>query len=138
MQRKFYLDTAIWMDYFGARGNGIRPLGDLAFQLLKKCREDNSQIIVSDAVTEELEASLSKAEIEAMFSGFAGLIARVWRTKEQAVEAFALRRKLGSEFPLYDILHSIIARDEKAVLVARDRHFWEIGIAEVCLPEDLL
>jgi len=138
MARRFYLDTSIWMDYFGARGDGIRPLGDLAFQFLKRCRADKSQVIVSDVVVKELETYMPGGKAEIAFSAFTDIILRITHTKEQADEAFAIRRKLNPALPVYDILHSIIARDENAILVARDRHFWELGIAEVFLPEDLL
>ena len=42
----------------------------------------------------------------------------------------------GKKFPLSDIIHSLAAKENNAVLVSRDRHFLEIGIVECVLPEE--
>jgi predicted nucleic acid-binding protein len=135
---RFYLDTSIWRDYFEDRKDSMRPLGEFAFMFLKKCVKEKAQIIVSDIVLEELEAHLSQEQITAIFSGFKGIIVKVAHTTTQSREALGLLKKFGKKVPLYDILHSIIARDEKAVMVTRDRHFEEISIVEAYLPENLL
>ena len=41
MAKKFYLDTAIWRDYFEDRGDGTRPIGEFAFQFLRNRAERN-------------------------------------------------------------------------------------------------
>ena len=138
MEKRFYLDTAIWMDYFENRGNGIKPLGEFAFLFLKKCEREGARVIVSDKVTEELEAYYSEQQIRLMLSSFGGVLVKVNHTEKQAREAFALLKKFKREIPFADILHSIIARDESAVLVTRDRHFESIGSAKVRSPEELL
>lgn len=48
--KKFYLDTSIWRDYFEDKKNGIKPLGEFAFQFLRQCIEKGVEIIVSDIV----------------------------------------------------------------------------------------
>ena len=72
MVKRFYLDTAIWRDYFEDRKDGLRPLGEFAFQFLKECRERGIEILVSDTVVFELEARLSKERVKEIFSSFRG------------------------------------------------------------------
>lgn len=138
MGKIFYVDTSVWRDYLEDRGNGIRPLGELAFQFLKKCRKDKAIVIVSDIVLKELEIFLSNEQTQILFSDFSDIIFEVTHTKKQADEAYELLKKFKRGFPLADILHSIIARDEQAVLVTCDKHFRDLDIAEVRAPEELL
>ncbi len=138
MARKFYLDTAIWRDYFEDRGDGIRPLGEFAFQFLKRCEERKDSVIVSNAVRKELLDYYPEERIDQIFSSFITTIVEIDYSEEQAGEAFAFWIKNNKKFSYFDILHSIIARDSNALLIARDRHFEEIGIAECSLPENVL
>ncbi|MFA4907767.1 MAG: PIN domain-containing protein [archaeon] len=138
MQRRFYVDTSIWRDYFEDRNDGIRPLGEFAFGFLKKCRENGEFVIVSNAVKKELLDYLPKEKVSLIFSGFRDTIIEIDYSKKQAEEAFAFWINHKRRFPVFDVLHSIIARDNKAILVTRDRHFEEIGIAECRSPEELL
>jgi len=137
MVQKFYLDTAIWRDYFEDRKDGIRPLGEFAFQFLKRCEERKDFVIVSTAVRKELLDYYSEERVNAVFSSFKDTIIDVEYSKGQAAEAFSFWVGHKKKFPLYDVLHSIIARDSCAVVIARDRHFEEIGIAEWRLPEEV-
>ncbi|MBU2101012.1 hypothetical protein KKG83_00365 [Candidatus Micrarchaeota archaeon] len=137
-KKKFYLDTCIWRDYFEDRKDNLKPLGEFAFQFLKKCIKENAVIFVSDLVIEELKKDYSLEQIELMFSDFKHLIVRTVYSREQAKEAFQFQRNTKKKFPLSDVLHSIMSRDEKAILVTRDKHFEEIKISETDLPENLL
>lgn len=139
MQRRFYLDTAIWRDYFEDRRDGIRPLGEFAFQFLKKCIESGAEILVSDAVIFELEARLSKERVKEIFSSFRSIIRKVAADVGQVSEARKEWQKRNKALPFKDALHAIIARDNNAVLVARDNHFFDMltSIVEVKKPEEI-
>lgn len=137
MNKKFYLDTCIWRDFLEDRKNHIRLLGELAFQFLRKCRKDNSEIIVSDIVLKELHKYVPKEKIQELLLNFTDLIVKVKHSREQFDEANAFWENNKKVFPAFDVLHSIIARDEKAILVRRDKHFSEIGIVESFTPEEL-
>jgi len=50
-----YLDTNIYMDYFENRSDGLRPLGDFAFNLLRRCFECEFSIASSVLVAKEAE-----------------------------------------------------------------------------------
>lgn len=123
MKKKFYLDTCIWRDFFEDRKDNLKPLGEFAFQFLKKCVKNNAEIIVSDAVIFELEAKLSKENVKELFSSFGNIILNVIADHKQLYQAKNEWKKINKQIPFKDVLHAIIARDNKAVLVTRDKHF---------------
>lgn len=137
--RRFYIDTAIWRDYFEDRRDGIRPLGEFAFQFLKKCTETGAEIIVSDTVVSELEIRFSKEQVKEIFSSFAGIIRNVAANSAQVSEAREEWLKRKKQLPFKDVLHAIIARDNNSVLVTRDKHFFGLlaSIVQVEKPEDI-
>jgi len=139
MAKRFYLDTSIWRDFLEDRKDSLRPLGEFAFQFLKKCRETNAEIIVSDAVVFELKAGLSDELVKEIFTSFGGIIRMVAAGPKQVFEAKAEWQKRKMALPFKDVLHAVIARDNKAVLVARDNHFFDLlaSIAVVEKPEDI-
>jgi len=52
---KVYFDTNIYMDYFLDRRDKLRPLGEFAFNLIKKVITKEYKLIISDLVILELE-----------------------------------------------------------------------------------
>lgn len=139
MAKKFYLDTAIWRDYFEDRGDGTRPLGEFAFQFLRKCGENNAVVFVSDVVVLELKIRFSKQQSEELFSSFENMITWLDASAKQTSKAREEWGKRNKALPFKDVLHAIIARDNHAVLVARDNHFFGSlsSIVEVQKPEDI-
>ncbi len=140
MLKKFYLDTCIWLDYFEDRKDGLNPLGEFAFQFLKKCEKQNCCIIVSDAVVFELQARLSKENLAEVFSLFRKIIIKVVAAPEQVSDARKEWKKRKKKVPFKDVLHAVIARDNNAVLVTRDMHFfYELSsIVEAKKPESII
>jgi rRNA-processing protein FCF1 len=139
MQQKFYLDTAIWRDYFEDRKDGIRPLGEFAFQFLKKCEKKGCKVLVSDTVVLELKVYFPEEKVKQIFSSFQGIIQNIVATEEQVSEAkteWSERRKI---VPFKDVLHAVLAKHHCAVLIARDNHFFDelSSIAEPEKPEDI-
>ncbi len=140
MAKKFYLDSCIWLDYFGDRKDGLRPLGEFAFQFLKKCENNNFSVLVSDTVVLELETILPKEQVKEIFSSFKRIIQKVNASAEEVSEARKEWNKRSKNIPFKDILHAIISKNNNAVIISRDRHFLEdlSLIVEVQKPENLL
>ena len=137
MLKKFYLDTAIWRDYFEDRGNGIRPLGEFAFQFLKNCDKKGCKVLYSGVVVHELKRDYSDERIKQVFSSFERFLEIVPISNDQYLEAKKLSR-IKTESHESDILHVILARDNKAVLVTRDFHFDTLrDIVEIRAPEEI-
>ena len=139
MQQKFYLDTAIWRDYFEDRKDSMRPLGEFAFRFLKNCEKKGYTVLVSDTVVLELRVYYTEEKVRQVFSSFHGIIQNIEATQEQVSEARAEWVKRGRRVPFKDVLHSVLAKHHSAVLIARDNHFFDelSSIAEVEKPEDV-
>ncbi len=139
MAKRFYLDTAIWRDYFEDRSDGTRPLGEFAFQFLRKCGENNAIVFVSDVVVLELKIRFSEQQSKEIFSSFESMITWLDASAKQTSKAREEWRKRDKALPFKDVLHAIIARDNHAILIARDKHFFDqlFSIVEVQKPEDV-
>ncbi len=135
--QKFYLDTAIWRDYFEDRKDALRPLGEFAFQFLKNCEKKNCSVFYSEVVVYELKRDYSDEMIKQVFSSFEHFLGIVPISNEQYLESKKLA-KVKTESHAADILHAIIARDNKAVLITRDFHFETLrDIVEIKAPEEV-
>ena len=130
MPQKYYLDAAIYIDYYNNRRDRFRPLGDWAHRLLALIETKGDVLIVSDFLIAELESHLSKREVKDILSTYKGIIRKIEFTDKQFKEAKELANK--RRVPLGDVLHSIIARDNDAILVTRDHHFE--GLNDISVP----
>ena len=118
---KYYFDSCIWRDYFENRSDKFRPL-----------------IIYSDIVEEELNVGFSKEEVKNIISVVPKEnIIKINVSKEQLREAIQVSKELN--IPTKDALHAIVARNNNAILVTRDKHFYELqNQVEIKKPEDLI
>ena len=137
MHKKFYVDTSIWRDYFEDRKDNMRPLGEFAFQFLQKCKEKNYAIVLTTEVIKELMIDYSKERVQKLFENFKEQIIQIGYSNQEYEEAKSFWTNSRKKFPMSDILHSIIARNNGAILVSRDWHFNEIGIIECLMPEEV-
>ncbi|MEK6934395.1 MAG: PIN domain-containing protein [Nanoarchaeota archaeon] len=139
MKTKFYIDPSIWRDYYENRSDRFRPLGEWALKLINEIIENKNVIIYSDFVIEELKIKYNEEEINKILGiiGQRGLLLKVDISKAQLQEASILCKKRNVAFG--DALHAILARDNKAIMITRDKHFLELlDIVEIKKPEDLI
>ena len=137
MTSKYYIDTAIWRDLHENRKDKSKNLGELAFESFKKIRANKEKIIYSDFVVEELSHAYDKQTIDKLFKGASELLEKVEIAEEQLKEAADLSRE--HKIPLGDAVHGILARDNKAIMVTRDRHFRKLkDKITIKKPEDLI
>ncbi|MFH1211318.1 MAG: PIN domain-containing protein [Candidatus Woesearchaeota archaeon] len=139
MAQNYYLDTSIWRDYYENRYDNLRPLGEWAFQFLKKVIEEQAVIIYSDFVEHELRKDYDSKKINSALNIIleAGLLKKIEITPRQFKEAAELSRE--RKVPYGDALHAIAARDNKAMIIARDHHFESLeDIAPSKKPEELI
>ena len=134
MERRFYLDTSIWLDFFEERGDN----GKYAKKLLTKIMNMDDKIVYSDVILFELNLrGYNRYELSDMFRLIKPALLFVEASQNQTGRAkdIALKRKI----PKRDALHAIIARDNNAILVTLDRHFQKIlDIAKPKRPQDLI
>jgi len=133
----YYLDTSIYIDYYENRKDKFRPLGDWAHRLLALIEANDDVLLISAFVISELEKHFSEKEVKDILNNYKGVLYKIEFTEKQYKEA----RKICSDrkIPLGDALHAIIARDENAILVTRDKHFEKLSdIVECRRPEDII
>jgi len=136
--KKYYLDACIWRDYFEGRVDRFRPLGEWAFRLIKKIIAEEGLFLITDALIEELENFYSFTELERLFKIVpVDLMVLLGSNKYQVEEALQTSKQM--HIPRKDALHAILARDNDAVLITRDKHFDNLPVQfEVKKPEDLI
>lgn len=123
--------------YDNRSGYKNEPLGDYAWQLLAKIKAENGKIVLTDFLIRELEVNYSMEQINGIFVLFEKHIERIVVTKEQRDEA----KKIGEQrkVPPGDVIHALVARDNKLILVTRDNHFNSLkDIALYYKPEELI
>ncbi len=138
MAEKYLIDTSIWVDlYEDRKGYQKEPLGDFAFKLFGLIKAKQNRIVITDLTIRELESNYSIPEINGMMKPFEALLDKVVASKEQREEAMKLADERN--VPKGDALHAILARDNKLILVSRDRHFRQLtDISEHHKPEELI
>jgi len=130
----YYLDTSIWLDYSELREEN----GEKALRLIISLIIDNAIIIYSDLILKELRnVLLTETEINNLL-GIArpDNIKRVHIFKEQLTEAKKIAKQ--RDVPLGDAIHAVVARDNEAILVSRDKDFDKLrDIVTTKIPEAL-
>ena len=137
MAEKYLIDTSIWVDlYEDRKGYAGEPLGDFAFKLFGMIKAKQNKIVITDLTIRELEMNYSIPEINGMMKPFEAIMEKVIASEDQRDEA----KKIAEErnVPKGDALHAVIARDNKFVLIARDKHFKQLtDISQHHKPEDI-
>lgn len=137
MATKYYIDTAIWRDLHENRKDKHKPLGELAFELFIKISINKEKILHSDFVVEELSHAYGEQTINKLFKNVSELLEKVEINEKQVKEATILSKEL--KIPFGDSLHGVLARDNDAIMVTRDRHFRKLkDKITIKKPEDLI
>ena len=137
MASKYYIDTAIWRDLHENRKDKSKNLGELAFEAIKKIRINKEKIVYSDFVVDELSRAYDKQTINKLFKVVSEVLEKVEINDKQLKEAADLSKEL--KIPFGDAVHGVLAKDNNAIMVTRDRHFRKlIDKINIKKPEDLI
>lgn len=138
MVGRYYLDTAIWIDFLEDRkGYTGEPLGRFAFDLFCLLKANKNKLVITDLTIIELSMHYSMDQIKSMMLPYEDTIERIDITKEQKEEG--KRISVERDIPVGDAIHAIVARDHNLILVTRDNHFRKLeDISEHFKPEDII
>ena len=138
MNKKYYFDTSIWLDFFENRNEPNLPKGDFASVLINKIINENHKIVFSDAIKDEMaDLGYNEYEVNNLLGPFDKVIIFVEFTKKQFGKAKDLSAK--RDIPLLDALHALIARDNSCIMITRDAHFKRLlDIIKNKKPEDVI
>lgn len=135
---RYYFDTSIWLDFFENRDEPNFPKGSRIKMLIKRITKNDGKLIISEAVINEMLAiGYSIYEIKELFLPLRKRLIRIYSTKKQFGKAKDLSQKRS--IPVFDALHALIARDNKAMMITRDEHFNKLlDITKPKKPEELI
>jgi len=123
--------------YEDRKGYNNEPLGEYALKLFSLIKAKSKTLIITDLLIRELEMNYSIPEINGMMKPFEAITETIIATKEQREET----KKIAKErnVPPGDVLHAIIARDNKLILITRDNDFKKLeDISKHHKPEELI
>ena len=136
--KKYYLDTSIWLDLFENRNEPNFPKGEWAKTLIKKIIENDDKIVYSDINIVELNNfGYEFFEIEGLFEELKQVLVFVESNDKEVklAENISVKRNV----PKGDVLHAIIARNNKATLITFDKHFTKLSdITEAKTPQEII
>ena len=109
-----YLDTNIYIDYFLNRIDKLRPLGDFAFNLIKKIIMGEYKLIISDLVIIELERNGFEKQVKVLLEKLkeTNNLIFVISTKEDNLRTKNIVKNRKTSFN--DTKHAIVASKTKA------------------------
>jgi len=125
MEKRYYFDTSIWLDFLEKRDEPNMPKGEWATKLVEKIIRDRDKIIFSDVNMMELRgAGYSDFDMEDILDKFGEAIIKVEASEKEIGKSKDLASKKG--IPRGDALHALIARDNNSILVTLDHDFKEL------------
>lgn len=113
MTVRVYVDANIYLDYFEDRADGLRPLGEFAFQIFKRALECEFEIVVSDWLIQELNKKItSKTKADLLF-------AELTKNKKllYVLKSYDDFRKAKVYENFNDAMHAIIAQRTKCKFI---------------------
>lgn len=139
MTEVFLIDTCIWRDFYENRVDKSKNLlGEHASKLFIKILKNNYKILFSESLLWELKKDYNERDIKDMLTLLIinNNLMNIKITKEEYSEAKILSEK--RDIPFVDCLNAIQARNNKATVITRDRHFDKLSdIAKVLKPEQV-
>ncbi len=137
---RYYFDSCIWRDHYENRfGFKGRPLGNYASKLFMKIMKNKDILLFSDLLIKELKIQYNEKDINDMLNILFLMkileFVNIDKSEFREAETIAKKRNL----PLPDVLHAIISRDNKAILVSQDKHFQKLkDLVEIRKPEEII
>lgn len=134
MENFFYLDTSIWLDIYLRRGRH----GEIARTLLLWIIAEDKTVLFSNYIEKEFRnVGISQIDIhKTLWIVKPDHFKYIYANKEQIEEARNIAKQRN--IPFGDVLHAILARDNDAQLISRDRDFKRLkDITQAKMPEEL-
>lgn len=128
------------MDYFENRIDKIRPLGEFAFQLIKRTLQCEFKIILSNLVIDELKFNGAGSKIKELTDELKKSNKLVYTEESENDDQKARELKQKFKTPLNDTKHIILAKRMGAdFLVTRNiKDYGELqNLVKIKLPENL-
>ena len=116
----YYIDACIWIDFIEGRTDDF----------LIKCIQEEHSVIISNFLLNEIfryELPMSIRMIISILES-KGLLRKINASNVQDQEAARISK--NRNVPFGDALHAVLARDNDAIVVTRDKHF--LMLRDIC------
>lgn len=143
MKKSYYVDTCVYLNIWQKEVvNGVE-LWKLSKEFFDKIEEREDTIYYSGFILKEIMYLLSENEFKKkreMFGSNPRFIKEIL-TSEEYEEARKIEIKIKNEISFYDIIHILLARKTKSILITRDKKIIETSKSldvEAKKPEEIL
>ena len=130
---EYLVDTCIWRDFYEDRiSKSGRLLGTEANMFFQKILKNKKDLIpFSEIIVAELLKDYKKEEVFEMLEllELSGKLKRINISKEEHIEAKILSSTRN--LPYADCLYAVQARNNKAILITQDKHFFN-NLNDIC------
>lgn len=135
-----YPDTNFYMDHFDGRVDNLRPLGEFAFQVLRRTFGCEFKIIISPLVLKELSYNTYEEKIAELIEDLKGKdkAIKVEISEEDVKKARQISTERNTDFN--DTLHAVVANKANAdYLITRNiKDFGDLqDLVKIRYPENL-
>lgn len=119
---RYYVDTCVWIDFVEGK--------EYAEELFADIIKYEDTLLISDLVSKEFLRYKDYNSISLLLAMFQskGLLEHIDTYSYQEGEALTL--SLRTSTPKPDALHAILARDNDAILLTKDKHF--LKLKDIC------
>ncbi|MFH1256328.1 MAG: PIN domain-containing protein [Candidatus Diapherotrites archaeon] len=135
-----YLDSNIWIYFWENRGDGLRPLGEFAFQVLKRAYECEFAVVVSSTVLDELLFNYSEETVNEMLKDLKRTNKYIYIRAREEHNREAREYSLKTGIGFNDCLHAVLAKARgcECLVTQNIRHFEKLVVLiEPKSPSDL-
>lgn len=135
-----YPDTNFYMDHFDGRVDNLRPLGEFAFQILRRIFECEFKVVISPLVLKELFYNTYEEKIKELMNDLKekNKVIKIEVSEEDVKKARQISKERNTSFN--DTLHAVIANKAKAeYLITRNvKDFEDLqDLVKIAYPENL-
>jgi predicted nucleic acid-binding protein len=130
----YLVDTCVWRDFYEDRfSKSGKHLGKFATDFFMKILKRKDLILFSEGLIREMSNDYERKEIDDMLNLLinSNVLIKIEITKEEFLEAKQLSEKRN--LPFIDCLNAIQARNNKAILITRDEHFFK-NLSDITKP----
>ncbi len=143
MTKNFYVDSCVYLNLWQKEENNGVQFWVFAERFFEKCELDNSEIYYSGFLLKELSFILTEEEFDAKKELFCSLptFKKITLSREEFEQARKIESKERYEISFYDIIHMLLAKKTKSILVSRDMKLLQTAKkyeVEAKKPEELL
>ena len=131
----YYIDTCIYLNLWQKEESfsGIK-YWKIAQRLFELIEENNENVYYSGFILKEMSFILNKKEFEDKIKLFEATsnFKKIFIEKSEMDDARKIEDEIGFEVSFYDIIHMILARKSKSILVTRDKRLMKIAKKSFC------